>query len=92
MHLDEAAGGCGGRGGLYKYYGMGIQWPFRHFIASALPECRISLKEKTFRHGGILPPDAEEIMHPCKAGKAVALEHALASAAQRLRPNPDFTH
>jgi hypothetical protein len=31
--LDEAAGVCGGRGGLYKYYGMGIQWPFRHLIA-----------------------------------------------------------
>jgi hypothetical protein len=28
--LDEAAGVCGG---LYKYYGMGIQWPFRHLIA-----------------------------------------------------------
>jgi hypothetical protein len=27
---------------------MGIQWPFRHFIASALPECGISLKQKLF--------------------------------------------
>jgi hypothetical protein len=43
-HLDEAAGGCGGRGGLYKYYGMGIQWLFRHFIASDLPECLVETK------------------------------------------------
>ena len=32
---------------------------------------------------------AEEILHP---RKTAAPEHALASAAQRLRPNPDFTH
>jgi hypothetical protein len=44
--LDEAAGGCGGRGGLYKYYGMGIQWPFRHFIASAMPKMPDSIETK----------------------------------------------
>jgi hypothetical protein len=27
---------CGGRGGLYEYYVMGIEWAFRHFIASAM--------------------------------------------------------
>jgi hypothetical protein len=34
--LYEAVGVYGGRGGLYKYYGMGIQWPFRHLISLRL--------------------------------------------------------
>jgi len=46
MHLDEAAGGCGGRGRLYKYYGMGIEWPFRHFIASAMRKLRNFVETK----------------------------------------------
>ena len=35
---------CGGCGGLYLY-SMGIQWPFRNFIASGTPKCRFSLNE-----------------------------------------------
>jgi hypothetical protein len=64
--LDEAAGGCGGRGGLYKYYGMGIQWLFRHFIASALPECRISLKQKPFGTAAYYHPAQKKSCIPAK--------------------------
>jgi len=75
--LDEAAGVCGGRGGLYKYYGMGIQWPFRHLIALRPRELPILLKRE-FMHRRILSPAVELLHHPTQTA---APEHAIASAA-----------
>src|SRR5215472_6874834 len=81
---------CGGCGGLYLY-SMGIQWPFRHFIASGTPKCRFFLN-KCFSTVRILSSTvvrAEEILIRIKKPP---YEHAVASAAERLRPNPDYAH
>jgi hypothetical protein len=61
---------------------MGIQWPFRHFIASAMP------KVPDFAETKLLSTSAYYHLaqkKPCIRPKQPAPEHAVASAAQRLR-------
>jgi hypothetical protein len=37
--------------------------PFHRFSPARTPNF---IETKLFRHGGILPPEAKEILHPCK--------------------------
>ena len=73
----------------YKY----IVWVFNSRFAISSPQpcenCGVSLKQNCLAHRHNTTWTKKKPLHP---SKTAALEHALASAAQRLRPNLYCAH